>query len=149
VTNGFSTFLLVFHPLYQQAFEFSRLADVEDGGKRLLKVQFRHVRGMRSPTALVLRGRTYPLDLQGTAWIDPDSGMIARIEAELGSNLEDLGLRVFRSEVRYAPVIISGGPLWLPELATIVVETPRQHWRNIHSFTNYRRFSVSAEAKAN
>ncbi len=147
VTNGFSTFLLIFHPSYQQAFEFSRMEDDMEGGKRLIHVQFRHIKGMRSPTALVLRDRTYPLDLQGTAWIDPDSGMITRIEAELGSNLDDLGLRVFRSEVRYAPVNVKDGALWLPASATIVVQTPRQHWRNVHSFTNYKRFSVSTEAK--
>jgi hypothetical protein len=149
VTNGFSTFLLVFHPSYQQAFEFSQMADDVESGKHLLHIQFRHIKGMRSPTALVLSDRAYPLDLQGTAWIDPDSGMITRIEAELGSNLDDLGLRVFRTEVQYAPVNVKGGALWLPASATIVVQTPRQHWRNVHSFANYKRFSVSTEAKAN
>lgn len=147
VTNGFSTLLLVFHPYYQQGFEFSRMEDAMDGGKHFLRVRFRHIKDARSPTALLLRDRTYPLDLQGVAWIDPESGMIAKIEAELGSNLDDLGLRVFRSEVQYAPVKFKEAALWLPVSAIIEVQTPRQHWRNVHSFTNYRRFSVSTDAK--
>jgi hypothetical protein len=31
-------------------------------------------------------------------------------------------------------------------VATIDVETPKQHWRNIHRFTEYKRFSVSTAA---
>ena len=150
VTNGFSTLLLIFHPYYQPAFEFSRIADDTDAatGRHWLRLQFRHVKGMRSPTALLLHDRVYPIDLQGTAWIDADSGMIVKIEAELGSSLDDLGLRQFRSEVRYARVDFRGESLWLPLSATVEVQTPRQHWRNVHNFTAYRRFSVSTVANA-
>ncbi len=147
VTNGFSTLFLVFHPFYQGSFEFSQLGDETVAGKALMRVQFRHVKGTRSPTALLLRGRTYPLDLQGVAWIDAESGVISRIEAELEFSLEDLGLRAFRSEVQYAPVKFKEADMWLPAMATIDVQTPRQHWRNIHQFTNYKRFSVSMDVK--
>jgi hypothetical protein len=27
----------------------------------------------------------------------------------------------------------------------VEVETPRQHWRNLHQFTAYKKFSVSTE----
>ncbi len=147
VTNGFSTLFLIFHPFYQQSFQFSRLDDATESGRSLMRVQFRHIQGTRSPIALLLRGRTYPLDLQGIAWIDPESGVIAKMEAELESNLDDLGLRVFHSEVQYAPAKLKETDLWLPASAIIDVQTPRQHWRNIHQFTNYRRFSVSTEEK--
>ena len=33
--------------------------------------------GTRSPAALALRGREYPLELSGSAWIDPQTGVIA------------------------------------------------------------------------
>jgi hypothetical protein len=33
--------------------------------------------------------------------------------------------------------------LWLPASATIDLETPRQHWRNIHHFTDYRKYRVA------
>jgi hypothetical protein len=31
----------------------------------------------------------------------------------------------------------------MPVSATIDVETPRQHWRNVHRFTQYKRFSAT------
>jgi hypothetical protein len=33
--------------------------------------------------------------------------------------------------------------MWIPESAMIDLETPRQHWRNLHRFTNYKRFDVN------
>jgi hypothetical protein len=97
--------------------------------------------------ALVLRGREYPLDLAGTAWIDPSSGAIAKITAGLENGLPDLGLQELQSEVEFAPVSFRNvaEASWFPVVATIDVETPKQHWRNVHRFTDYKRFSVSTE----
>ncbi|HZU42756.1 MAG TPA: hypothetical protein VE994_08800 [Terriglobales bacterium] len=147
VTNGFATLFLVFHPYYEGSFQFSQQEDDFIGGKRYVRVRFEHIKGTRSPTALVLRGREYPLELAGTAWIDPDSGVVAKIVAGLDNGLEDLGLRMLRSEVDYAPVSLRDikQSYWFPTLASIEVETPKQHWRNTHRFTDYKQFSVSTE----
>ncbi len=147
VTTGFSTLALIFHPYFQSSFEYEPLPDEALEGKSMLRLRFRHVRGSRSPTALRLRGRDYPLELEGTAWIDPDSGAIARIDAGLMSPMEDVGLRAFRSVVRYAPMKFDGVEQihWLPIAASIEVETARQHWLNTHHFTNYKRFSVTTQ----
>ena len=147
VTRGFSTFALVFHPFYQSSFEFTRLEDEMVGGQRRVRLQFQHVRGASSPAALELHGREYPLELSGVAWLDPESGGITRIRAGLPSSLEDLNLRAFQADVQYAPVRFSGIPdkYWLPAMATIDVESPRQHWRNVHHFGEYRRYTVNVE----
>lgn len=148
VTNGFSTLLLVFHPSYQASFQFTPLEDELLNGKRYAKVGFRHVPGMRSTAVLLLRGREYPLDLEGMAWVDRESGEIVKMSAGLESSMEDVGLRALRSEVQYAPVRFLGAKeeYWLPVSATIDVETPRQHWRNLHRFTEYQKFSTSVES---
>jgi hypothetical protein len=147
VSNGFATLFLVFHPYYQGSFQFSALRDDVIAGQQFTRVGFRHIPGTRSPMAMVLRGREYPLDLEGTAWIDPASGAIAKISAGLESGLPDLGLQQLQTEVQFAPVSFRGvaEPSWFPVVATIDVETPKQHWRNIHRFTDYKRFSVSTE----
>ena len=95
-----------------------------------------------------LRGKDYPLDLVGTAWINPDSWTIEQIEAQLESPLEDLNLHSLRTTVRYAPQYFQSvnESEWLPVEASIDVETARQHWRNTHKFTDYRRFSVKSES---
>jgi hypothetical protein len=147
MTSGFSTLLLIFHPYYQGSFEFQRLED-EVAGRGLVRLSFRHIRGTRSTSALRLRGKDYPLDLVGTAWINPDSWAIEQIEAQLESPLEDLNLRSLRTTVKYAPQHFQSvnESEWLPVEASIDVETARQHWRNLHKFTDYRRFSVKSES---
>jgi hypothetical protein len=144
VTNGFATQLLIFHPYYQSSFTFNRLADARINGKSYVQLHFQHVKGRPTPAALLLRGREYPLSLSGVARIDPASGAVEHIETELGSSMEDLGLKSFRSEVEYTPVNLPQAKSYLlPALATVEVNTARQHWKNVHRFTNYRLFSVS------
>jgi hypothetical protein len=147
VTNGFATLFLVFHPYYEGSFQFSQQEDDFLQGKRYVRVHFEHIKGTRSPTALVLRGREYPLELAGTAWIDPETGTVGKIVAGLDNGLDDVGLHMLRSEVEYMPVPLRDAKqtYWFPSLATIEVETPRQHWRNTHRFTDYKQFSVSTE----
>jgi hypothetical protein len=54
-----------------------------------------------------------------------------------------------RSQVEFNPVPFQGAKdtYWFPSRASVEVETPRQHWRNTHNFTDYKRFSVSTEEK--
>ena len=149
VSNGFATLFLVFHPYYSSGFEFTQVGEDTINGHKFTKVQFKHIPGMRSPAALALRGREYPLDLAGVAWIDPETGVIAKIDAGLANSMEDIGLKTMRSEVEFQPVPFKGSKdlYWFPAQASVEVETPRQHWRNTHNFTDYKQFSVSTEEK--
>jgi hypothetical protein len=147
LSNGFSTMFLIFHAYYAAGFEFSGADQESLGGRTLAKVHFRHIQGTRSPAALAVRGREYPLDLSGTAWIDPATGIIAKIEGTLETGMEDVGLRTLQFEVDYAPVAFQGPAqaYWLPAQATVEVESRHQHWRNTHVFTGYKRFSVDTK----
>jgi hypothetical protein len=149
VSNGFATLFLVFHPYYSSGFQFADAGEETINGHMFRKVEFKHIPGMRSPAALALRGREYPLDLAGTAWVDPETGAIAKIDAGLATSMEDIGLRSMRSEVRFQPVTFKDAKdtYWFPSQASVEVETPRQHWRNTHNFTDYKKFSVSTEEK--
>lgn len=147
VSNGFSMLLLVFHPYYSSGFQFS-LPNGETGSEdTLAEVNFQHIPGARSPAALALPGREYPLDISGTAWIDPRSGAIEKIAARIGTEMEDVGLRAMQCEVVYAPVSFQTAPgtYWLPAHATVQVESRHQHWRNTHVFSAYKRFSVNTK----
>lgn len=149
VSNGFATLFLVFHPYYSSGFQFTDLGEEDLGGRKFHKIQFKHISGMRSPAALALRGREYPLDLAGVAWIDPATGIIGKIDAGLANSMEDIGLKSMRSEVQFQPVPFKDAKeiYWFPAQASVEVETPRQHWRNTHNFTDYKQFSVSTEEK--
>lgn len=149
LSNGFATLFLVFDPYYAGGFEFTDAGSEMIEGQTARKVHFAHIRNTRSVAALSLRGREYPLELSGTAWIDPDTGNILRIESGIGSTLEDVGMKTLRSSVRFAPVAFSkdkNQPIyWFPTEAVVEVETPKQHWRNTHHFSAYKQFSVSTE----
>jgi hypothetical protein len=151
VTNGVSTVLLVFHPYYRNGFTFE--ADNEEivNGISTIPVHFTHIAGRRTPAALALRGREYPLELQGTAWLDSHSGEVVKVEASLLHDMSDVGLRSLQIHVDYKRLDPSKevGPLTLPAMAVVEVTTPRQHWRNTHVFDNYRGFSIEAEQDPN
>jgi hypothetical protein len=149
LSNGFATLFLVFHPYYAEAFKFTLAGEETVGGRVLEKISFEHIPGMKSPAALALRGREYPLELAGTAWIDPQTGSITKIEAGIADTLQDVGLKALSSEIDFAPLTFpdSKDVYWFPTQARVEVETPRQHWRNLHQFTAYKKFSVSTEEK--
>jgi len=147
LSNGFATLFLVFHPVYAEAFSFALAGEETVAGHPLVKVAFQHILGTKSPAALALRGREYPLELTGTAWIDPQTGSIAKIQAGIADTLQDVGLKALSSEIDFAPVPLPDTPqvYWFPTQARVEVETPRQHWRNLHQFTAYKKFSVSTQ----
>jgi hypothetical protein len=149
ITNGFSTFEFIFHPFYQGAFEFSSPEAVQVDGRALLQVKFRHVQGARSPSVLRLKEREYPVEWQGSAWIEPESGAIVRVSANLGTSMEDMGLKSLTADVRYAAIDFKGekNAHWLPSIATIEVETQHQRWRNTHTFDKYKLFSVDVKTE--
>lgn len=147
ITNGFSTLFLVFHPYYRESFTFQELGEDQINGERAVRVHFEHLHGTKTPMALAVRGREYPLDIEGTAWIDPQSGAIRRIEAGVENSMADVGVKKFDTEVDYGPVKLTGvDPGFLfPLRAKVELESLKQHWINIHSFSDYKRFSVSTD----
>jgi hypothetical protein len=149
LSNGFATLFLVFHPYYAEAFKFTLAGQEVIDGRSLAKISFEHVPGMKSPAALALRGKEYPLELTGMAWVDPRTGSIAKMEAGIANTLQDVGLKTLNSEIDFAPMPFADSKevYWFPTQARVEVETPRQHWRNLHQFTAYKKFSVSTEEK--
>lgn len=147
ITNGFSTLFLVFHPYYRDSFKLTPDGSEIMGGKSQWRIKFEHIPGTRTPAALAVRGREYPLELSGIAWIDPENGDITRIEAGIANTMEDVGLKKLAMTVEYAPVKLPGleRNYSFPQRASVDVESIRQHWINTHVFSDYQRFSVSTD----
>ena len=145
ITNGFTSMLLIIHPTYETSYTFEPAGQESAEGVTFVKINFKAVPGAASPAALQLRGRNYPIPLSGTIWIEPQSGAVAKLVASMDSSLSDLGLQAMRSEIHYATVRFHDPDesYWMPVSAIIDVETPRQHWRNIHRFTGYKRFRAT------
>ena len=151
VSNGVATVLLVFHPYYRDSFEFSAGAEEMVDGRPAIPVHFSHIPGRRTPAALALRGREFPLDLQGTAWLDRQSGEVVRIDANLEKDMSDVGLKSMQVHVEYKPATVGKAmsAVPLPAVAIVDVATPKQRWRNTHVFDAYKSFSTDAEQDPN
>ena len=149
ITNGFSGMLLIIHPSYETSYSFTPVGEESVDGVTYVKIDFKSAPGSASPAALQLRGQNYPIPLSGTIWIEPQSGAVAKLVASLDSSLSDLGLQGMRSEIHYATVRFHDPEesYWMPVSAIIDVETPRQHWRNIHRFTAYKRFRATIQVE--
>jgi hypothetical protein len=142
ITNGFTGMLLIIHPSFESAYSFEPAGEEIVDGVKFVKIAFKAVPGGASPGALQLRGKNYPLPFSGTMWIEPQTGAVGKLTSSIGSSLSDVGLQSIRSEIHYATVRFHDPEesYWMPVSAIIDVETPRQHWRNIHRFTGYKRF---------
>ncbi len=149
ISNGMSTMLVVFHPYYRDSFEFETRPEELIAGRATVPIAFTEIPGRRSPAALALRGREYPLYLQGTAWLDKDSGAVVKMDASLLHEMSDVGLCSLSIHVEYRATKLGTGAqhVMMPALAVVDVTTPRQHWRNTHFFGNYQSFSTSVEQK--
>lgn len=143
-TSGFATMALVLHPYYKDSFHFTPMEDEVVAGMHLKRLQFDHVPGADSPTALRLRGRNYPLDLSGELWLDPETLAVVRVVADLAAPMDDIGLRSLHCDVRYDRINLNGtaDSYWLPVSAIVELQTPTQHWRNVHTYSKYHKYSV-------
>jgi hypothetical protein len=116
--------------------------------RRLLRIAFEQVSRDHPLSVLKLRELEYPLQWRGTAWIDPASWAVVRIQAGLGDSMADMGLLRLDADVTYSDIRFNGSnAYWLPARAVIDAETKRQRWHNTHLFTNYKRFTVDTDVK--
>jgi hypothetical protein len=147
LTKGFTSLLLIVHAQYEASYDFTPAGEENDGTVILAKYNFKAVPGASSPAALQLRGKNYPLPLTGTLWVNTSTGAITRLTAAVDSSLADLGLKSMHSDIHYALVQFHDPEeaYWMPVSATIDLETPLQHWRNVHRFTGYKRFRGSIQ----
>ena len=107
-TSGFSTLLLIFHPRFRPSYAFTDEGD-DPQTPQLHRVRFEHVRGKRSPSVLQLRSREYPLEWQGTAWVESTTGSYHAYPGGSQGTARGCGVSCrLDSEVQYAPVSLNG-----------------------------------------
>jgi len=149
ITNGFTSMLLIIHPTYEASYIFEPGGNESVDGATYVRINFKPVLGASSPAAMQLRGKNYPIPLSGTIWIEPQSGAVTKLLAVMDSSLSDLGLQAMRSEIHYSAIHFQDPDesYWMPVSAVIDVETLRQHWRNTHRFTGYKRFKATIQVE--
>jgi hypothetical protein len=145
-STGFATLMLILHPYYQNSFSFTDLGTVEEDGRQWQRLGFEFRPGAHSPSLLRAGAREYPLAWKGEVRIDTASGRVGSVHASLGSQLEEIGLESLDATVRYGPGAEALDE-WLPLEAVVDLKTRHQHWRNVHTFANYKKFEVTTTEK--
>ena len=146
-STGFATMMLIFHPYYQNSFEFSDQGLTEENGRQWRRLGFELRPGQRSPSVLRSGAREYPLAWKGELLIDEKTGQVASIHAGLGSHLEEVGLEHLEATVHFGAQPRLETAEWLPTEAVIDLETRHQHWHNVHTFGSYKKFDVNTIEK--
>jgi hypothetical protein len=146
-STGFATMALLLHPYYQDSFDFTDLGQQEQDGRMWEHIGFAFRPGKRSPSVLRAGSREYALAWKGDLLLDPATGQVLSIHAGLGSQLEEIGLENLDVTVKYAPPGGNATDAWLPSEATIDLKTHHQHWRNVHTFSDYKHFDVTTTEK--
>ena len=149
-TIGLPTLALVFHPYYQEKYEFTCEGRGAWRGKPAWIVHFRQ-RTDRASQMLVYRigGKSISVGLKGRAWIDAESSQIVAMEADMMRPIPEIRLLRDHQLIEYGPVEFRNNTmrLWLPKSADWYCSLSGQRYHRRHTFSQFLLFSVDDSQK--
>jgi hypothetical protein len=92
-------------------------------------------------------GKEADMLTQGILWVDKSNFQILRMRSDLLAPNREIRLDQLTTDVTLAEVRLQDvpNPLWLPSDVDVYIEISRQKYRNLHHYTNYRRYRVSVK----
>jgi hypothetical protein len=151
-TNGLPTLALVFHPYYQNNYQFACEGRGMWRGTPAWLVHFQQ-RTDRRGTMLVYRvgSKSYAVGLKGRAWIDTKSSQILAMETDTMRPVPEIRLMRDHQLIEYGPVDFKNGTmqLWLPKNADWYSSLSGQRYHRRHTFSQFLLFSVEDSQKIN
>jgi hypothetical protein len=149
-TIGLPTLALVFHPYYQEKYEFACEGLGTWRGKPAWMVHFQQ-RTDRKSAMLIYRvsGKSYAVGLKGRAWIDTTSSQILAIETDTMRPVPEIRLMRDHQLIEYGPVAFRNDTmhLWLPKSADWYSSLSGQRYHRRHTFSQFLLFSVDDQQK--
>jgi tetratricopeptide (TPR) repeat protein len=144
-TNGLPTLALVFHPYYQEKYEFICEGRGAWRGEPAWLVHFQH-RTDRQSAMLVYHvgSKSYAVGLKGRAWIDAESSQILALETDTMRPVPEIGLARDHQLIEYGPIGFRNDTLhlWLPKSADWYCSLSGQRYHRRHTFSQFLLFSV-------
>jgi hypothetical protein len=149
-TIGLPTLALVFHPYYQEKYEFACEGRGAWRGKPAWMVHFQQ-RTDRKSEMLVYRvgGKSFAVGLKGRAWIDTTNSQILAIETDTMRPVPEIRLVRDHQLIEYGPVGFRNDTmhLWLPKSADWYSSLSGQRYHRRHTFSQFLLFSVDDSQK--
>ena len=148
-TMGTAAFALIFHPFYIGDFNITCEGLAQVDGHPAWQVHFAQTRpnNFRYYRAA---NNLYKIELKGRAWIAQDTHQVIRLETDLLHPIHEVRLTREHVVIDYGPVHFRrhDQSLWLPQTATIHMDSRGHHYLHRHSFSDFKLFSVDTQQTA-
>jgi tetratricopeptide (TPR) repeat protein len=145
---GGPSLVLVFHPVFQNDFQFNCEGLGKWGDRPAWIVHFQQ-RADR-PTSLLSSFSTvnqqYALSLKGRAWVAKSDGQVLHLETDLVKPVVPIDFMREHFAIDYAPVQFHSHhvELWLPENVDTYIQYEGRFLHHYHHFSNFKLFWVGA-----
>ncbi len=156
VTSGFALICVHFSLEFQWDSRFRYLGDQKINGRDTYAVAFAQLPGMAhlSVTMKGPRGTAAHMLMQGVVWVDKGNFHIVQMRTDLLARQPEIGLDEQTTKVNFSEVRLQdlSTPLWLPRDVNVYVKLGadgerhfEEEFRNVHHYTDYRRYRVSTK----
>jgi hypothetical protein len=151
VTKGFVSMPLHFHPDYQADSTFRYLGRQVISKRQTYVVAFAQQPGMARLPGRISFGEVTLLVLrQGIAWIDSSTYQVLRMQTDLLASKEQIDPKRETTEIEFQEVRFKKAPqaLWLPRQVVVTFDWKGHAYKNRHSYSDFKLFTVGTEQKA-
>ncbi len=149
VTSGFAISCVIFFPSNQKACLFRYLGrqSTEPYAHLISYTQKPEESGFKG--VFVINQMPTTIWTKGIVWVDPNTYQILRMRTELLNPLPQIGLERLTTEILYGefPFREREISLWLPREVTVTIHYSGRTFRNFHSYSDYRLFTVESHEK--
>jgi hypothetical protein len=149
ITEGFVSIPFYFHPSYQPDSKFRYLGQEVMGKRATEVVAFAQRPSAREREQFAMGGKSVYVLAQGVAWIDPANNQIVRMRTDLRTPEPEIRLDSQTTRVKFAEVDFKGvsSPLWLPREVEVETRCYGTVFRNTHSYSQFKLFSVQTQER--
>jgi VWFA-related protein len=152
VTSGHALSCISFSTVTQAQSEFRYLGEEKIDSRETYVLGFAQQPGVATFTTTMTGTGGPDVDMltQGILWVDKNSFQIIRMRSDLLTPNNEIRLDQLTTQVSFRPVKLQDVPnaLWLPSDVDVYIEIAAQKFRNVHHYTNYRRYRVSVKIGA-
>ncbi|HEY2821586.1 MAG TPA: hypothetical protein VGJ06_11145 [Candidatus Acidoferrum sp.] len=149
VTSGYALSSMSFATNKQSQSNYLYLGDQKIGARDAFVLAYAERPGKVSFTSIMRGAGGHEVDLliQGVLWIDKSSCQILRKRSDLIAPSTEIRLEQLITDVTFSPVQLKDNPalLWLPIDVAVFIEIANEKYRNLHHYTNYRRYQVAVK----
>ena len=147
-SQGFVNSWVHFYPPNRYQSDFRYLGEQKMDGHQTHVVSFAQKPGsLRVPATIEYANKTYPMYLQGIAWVDASDYRIVRLRTDILFPPPGVPLRQFTAETSFEEVLLAevSTALWLPRQVVVTSNVDGLVSKESHMYSAYRLFRAKSK----